>query len=119
MLFILERKPQISLTVPIYYELYDLLNKASEQKGRFINLPIDITLAVKEGMKKYQKYYAFMDISDTYYTVLVLDPRVKGDLLLAELEDEVTGKDIIEGLCRNIHQNYSVNMVEQSQSGPV
>ena len=58
---------------------------------------------MKEGMKKYQKYYAFMDISDTYYTALVLDPCVKGDLLLAELEDEVIGKDIIKGLRRNIH----------------
>jgi hypothetical protein len=47
MLFISERKPQISLTVPIYYELHDLLDKASKQKGRFINLPIDIILAVK------------------------------------------------------------------------
>jgi hypothetical protein len=53
MLFISERKPQISLTVLIYYKLHGLLDEASEQKGRFINLPIDITLAVKEGMKKY------------------------------------------------------------------
>jgi hypothetical protein len=58
---------------------------------------------VKEGMKKYQKYYAFMDISDTYYTALVLDPHIKGDLLLAELEDKVTGKDILKGLHENIH----------------
>jgi hypothetical protein len=68
---------------------------------------------VKEGMKKYQKYYTFMDVSDTYYTALVLDPHIKGDLLLAELEDEVTGKDILKGLCENIHQNYSVNSATQ------
>jgi hypothetical protein len=74
---------------------------------------------VKEGMKKYQKYYTFMDVSDTYYTALVLDPYIKGNLLLAELEDEVTGKDTLKGLHENIHQNYSVSTVEQSQSGPI
>ena len=60
-----------------------------------------------------------MDVFNIYYTALVLELRIKGDLLLAELEDEVTDKDILEGLCKNIHQNYSVNIVEQSQSGPV
>jgi hypothetical protein len=58
-----------------------------------------------------------MDTSDTYYTALVLDPRVKSNLLLAKLEDEVTGKDISKDLYENIHQNYSVSMVKQS--GPV
>jgi hypothetical protein len=113
-LFVSERKPQISLTVPIYYELHDLLDEASEQKGRFTNLPNDISLAVKEGMRKYKKYYAFMDASDTYYTALVLDPRVKGDLLLDELEDEATGKDILKSLRENLHQNYSVSIIELS-----
>lgn len=51
-----------------------------------------------------------MDVFNIYYTALVLELRIKGDLLLAELEDEVTDKDILEGLCKNIHQNYSVNM---------
>jgi tRNA uridine 5-carbamoylmethylation protein Kti12 len=56
-LFVSEKKPQISLAVPIYYELHDLLDEASERKERFINLDEDISLAVKEGMKKYKKYY--------------------------------------------------------------
>jgi hypothetical protein len=55
-LFISERKPQISLTISIYCKLHDLLGEVSEQKGRFINLSNDISLAVKEGIKKYQKY---------------------------------------------------------------
>lgn len=44
----------------------------------------DILLVVKRGMKKYQKCYTFMDVSDAYYTTLVLDPRMKADILLGE-----------------------------------
>ena len=105
-LFVSERKPQISLAVPIYYELHDLIAEASERKDRFQDLDEDISLAVKEGMKKYKKYYTFMDTSDTYYTALILDPRVKGDLLLEELEDETTGKEILQTLRDNLHRNY-------------
>lgn len=50
-----------------------------------------------------------MDASDTYYTALILDPRVKGDLLLEELEDEDTGRRILQSLRDNLHRDYSVN----------
>ncbi|KAF1808085.1 hypothetical protein P152DRAFT_406142, partial [Eremomyces bilateralis CBS 781.70] len=86
-LFVSERKPQISLTVPLYYELYDLLNEGSEAQGVFSGLNRDITQAIKEGIKKYEKYYTFIDELDTYYTTLILDPRVKGDLILNKLEE--------------------------------
>lgn len=113
-LFVSEKKPQISLAVPIYYELYDLLDEASERRERFTDLDEDISLAVKEGMKKYKKYYTFMDASDTYYTALILDPRVKGDLLLDELEDENTGRKILQSLRDNLHRDYPVNTLESS-----
>jgi hypothetical protein len=78
-LFISERNPQISLAVPIYYELLELLNDVKEGNGDFAKLDGDMIAAVKEGMKKYKKYYPIMDDCDTYYTALVLDPRVKGE----------------------------------------
>ncbi|KAK9490985.1 hypothetical protein V1508DRAFT_423215 [Lipomyces doorenjongii] len=56
------------LTVPIYYELHDLLHDASERRGSFSKIDMDIA--------KYKKYYSIMDEIDTYYTALVLDPRV-------------------------------------------
>ncbi|EED21581.1 hypothetical protein TSTA_088170 [Talaromyces stipitatus ATCC 10500] len=96
------------LVIPIYYKLYDLLDEASERKERFLDLDEDISLAVKEGIKKYKKYYTFMDASDTYYTALILDPRVKGDLLLDELEDEATRREILKALHDNLHRDYSV-----------
>jgi len=35
-----------------------------------------------------------MDKSDTYYTLIILDSRIKGELFLAELEDKNNGRDI-------------------------
>ncbi|EED11899.1 hypothetical protein TSTA_110780 [Talaromyces stipitatus ATCC 10500] len=108
------RSPQQTPRVPIYYELHDLLDEASERKERFLDLDEDISLAVKEGMKKYKKYYTFMNASDTYYTAIVLDPRIKGDLFLDELEDETTRKEILQALCDNLHCDYPVPNIESS-----
>jgi hypothetical protein len=56
-LFVSEHKPQISLAVPLYYDLHDLLHETSECQGSFTGLDPDIASAMKEGMKKYKKYY--------------------------------------------------------------
>ena len=83
-----DRRPQISLTVPLYYELHDLLHESIESTGIFKELDPDIASAMKEGLNKYEKYYTFKDESEIYYTALVLDPHVKGDLISGELEDK-------------------------------
>jgi hypothetical protein len=106
-LFISERKPQISLAVPIYYALHNILAKAAEQKGDFDNLDNNIAIAVREGMKKYNKYYTFIDVSDVYYTALILDPQIKGEMLVKELQaDGDSGRLILHELCSTLHQNY-------------
>lgn len=79
--------PQISMALPIYYELHELLHDASDRCGQFSELDLDLVAAVKQGLKKYKKYYTFMDESDIFYTTTVLDPRMKGDLILKELSD--------------------------------
>jgi hypothetical protein len=114
-LFLSEHKPQISLAVPIYYDLHDLLHEASECQGSFTGLDPDIASAMKEGMKKYKKYYTFMDESDTYYTALILDPRVKGDLILKELDDIEAGNLILKAIRDNLHQNYPLPECEIPQ----
>ncbi|KAJ6168129.1 hypothetical protein N7497_000972 [Penicillium chrysogenum] len=76
--------------LPIYYELHDLLHDVAERKEDFADLTEDIASAVGGSIKKYIKYYTFMDASDLYYTALVLDPRVKG-ALLNELGEENAG----------------------------
>ncbi|KAK9327500.1 hypothetical protein V1520DRAFT_263328, partial [Lipomyces starkeyi] len=66
----------ISLSIGMYYELQDLLDMA-------------------QGLKKYHKYYAFLDEQDAYYIALILDPRFKAELSKAELKDEEAAKYII------------------------
>lgn len=111
-LFISKRNPQISLAVPIYYELHKLLDDMMEGNGEFARLDRDIIAAVKEGMKKYEKYYSIMDDCDTYYTALVLDPRVKGEMVLRELQDGNAGTMILETIRTNLHQVYAACNLE-------
>jgi hypothetical protein len=59
--------PQISFAIPIYYDLHDLLNEASDWTGEFANLDQDIVYAVSTSLGKYQKYYDFMDGVNAYY----------------------------------------------------
>ncbi|EED24162.1 sugar transporter, putative [Talaromyces stipitatus ATCC 10500] len=94
---------EISLTVPIYYEFYDVLHDAAERKEDFADIDEDIASAVRESINKYTKYYTFMDISDTYYTALILDPRIKADLIGRRGD---TGRNILNVLLDNLHEKY-------------
>jgi len=47
-----------------------------------------------------------MDESEIYYTALVLDPRVKGDLISRELEDKEASDLILEAIRNNLHKKY-------------
>ena len=75
-----------------------------EGNSDFAKLDRDIIAAVKEGMEKYEKYYSIMDNCDTYYTALVLDPRVKGEMVLWELQDGNAGTMILETIRTNVHK---------------
>lgn len=111
-LFISKRNPQISLAVPISYDLHELLDDMREGSGDFAKLDRDIIAAVKERMKKYQKYYSIMDDCDTYYAAHVLDPRIKGEMVLRELQDGNAGTMILDTIRANLHQVYTVSSPE-------
>ena len=83
-----------------------MLDEGSELQGAFKELDPDIASAMKEGLKKYKKYYTFMDESAFYYTALVLDPRVKGDLIKRELEDKEASDLILTAIRNNLHLKY-------------
>ena len=53
-------------------------------------------------MKKYRKYYDFMDTQDIYYITLVFDPRFKILLLEKEL-DETVISIVIAGIKELLH----------------
>ena len=44
-----------------------------------------------------------MDESEIYYTALILDHRVKGELILRELEDPKAGSLILTAIRDNLH----------------
>lgn len=111
-MFISKRNLQISLAVPIYYKLHELLKDVREGNGDFVNLDRVIIATVKEGIKKYEKYYSIMNDCDTYYTALVLDPQVKGEKVLRELQDGNTGTMILEMIRINLHQVYAASNPE-------
>ena len=56
-------------------------------------------------MKKYRKYYDFMDTQDIYYITLVFDPRFKILLLEKEL-DETVISIVIAGIKELLHTQY-------------
>lgn len=95
-----------------------MLHDAAERKEDFADIDEDIASTVREGTNKYMKYYTFMDISDTYYTALILDPRVKADLLLYELDDEYTGKKILKVLRDNPHEKYPETTDQRTMAEP-
>lgn len=105
-LFISEKRPQINLVLLIYYELHDLLHNAAECRDEFTDLAEDIAGAVERSIKKYMKYYTFMDATDIYYTTLVLDPQVKGALLVNKLGEENAGRNILQNLRDKLHRRY-------------
>jgi hypothetical protein len=100
-----KRQPQISLVIPIYYELHDTLNDAVSRQGEFLHLDPDIASAVSAGISKYKKYYDFMDGQDAYYIALVLDPRFKTLLLEKELGKDTAPK-VIKHIKELLHEQY-------------
>jgi hypothetical protein len=80
-------KPQLSLSVAIYYELDDFFEDAKAKENQFVDIDKSIRVAICTSYKKYKKYYAFVDIMNIYYIAMILDPRVKCELLNQELEE--------------------------------
>ncbi|KAJ5982209.1 hypothetical protein N7451_012309 [Penicillium sp. IBT 35674x] len=104
-LLVSRRQSQISLAIPIYYELHDMLEDAASAQGEFSDISSDIAAAVSAGMKKYKKYYELMDSQDAYYIALILDPRFKTLLLEKEL-GEMTAPKVIRTVKETLHMQY-------------
>lgn len=99
------RQSQISLAIPIYYELHDMLEDAASGRGDFSGLSDDIASAVSGGINKYKKYYNHMDAQDAYYMALVIDPRFKTLLLEKELGEEMAPQ-VIQSVKGALHEQY-------------
>lgn len=113
--FVSQKQPQISMMMPVYFKLHELLHQGVGKEGIFADLDDDVADAMYQGMLKYKKNYVFEDLSDTYCLASILDPMVKGDLLLKELGDE-SGKLIIDAILESIHKNYYISPELRAQA---
>jgi hypothetical protein len=105
-LLVSKSKPQLSLSIALYYELVDFFQDAQNRQGLFVNIDESIIVAIQAGLAKYQKYYAFVDELDIYYIAMILDPRFKCELLKQELEDQDATLMIINQLRAFLHRRY-------------
>jgi hypothetical protein len=101
-------KPQLSLSVAIYYELDDFFRDAEAKENLFKDIDESIRVAVCAGLGKYKKYYTFIDTMDVYYIAMILDPRIKCELLKQELDKE-GAHEVIEQMRAFLHQHYPRN----------
>ncbi|KAK9246143.1 hypothetical protein V1506DRAFT_457591, partial [Lipomyces tetrasporus] len=96
-------KPQLSLSIALYYELEELFQDASNREGLFKDA--DQVL-----------YFGFVDEVNTYYIAMILDPRFKCELLKQELEDDVAASFLITQLRDFLHRHYPPENEPQSPS---
>lgn len=111
--FVSRDRPQLSMAIPLYYRLHDLLYQTETVRGVFTHIDKDIQAAVYHAFGKYDKYYKLMEHVDAYYTSLVLDPRVKGDVFKSHLvdSDQQAGKDIITHIRTSLYAKYAANQL--------
>lgn len=109
---------QISLVIPVYYEVYDMLEDAASAQGDFSDLSSDIALAFSAGLKKYKKYYELMDGQDAYYIALILDPRFKTLLLEKELGQVMAAK-AIGSVKETLHEQYTLKPMPDLSKVPI
>jgi len=117
--FVSQSAPQISYTVPIYYDLHNIMNDVADRDGEFTSFNEDIANAVQSSLALYQKYYDFMDGLDVYYIALILNPRYKTRLLEQELGSEA--RSIIEHIKDVLNLQYPATSVQptHSQQSPI
>lgn len=80
-----EKKALMRFAVSIYWDLHELFDAVVDRTGIYADLDPDIAAAFESARSKYDKHYRLMDENNLYYTALVLDPRIKGQLLVKEL----------------------------------
>ncbi|OAF59133.1 hypothetical protein VC83_04176 [Pseudogymnoascus destructans] len=96
------------MSVYLYFECKSFLEDAIDQKGDFASLDDDISKAVQVGLRKYEKYYAYMDHgSNIHYIAMMLDPQLKFEMLKEEFEDEDATNVVKEQIRTYLHDRYS------------
>ncbi|KAH8799135.1 ribonuclease H-like domain-containing protein [Xylogone sp. PMI_703] len=90
---------------------FDEFTRLVDRERDFQDFDPDVAFAAKSAIDKYQKYYSFMDDSNTYYAAAILDPRVKTRLLEHELPKS-DARILIQGLREELHEQYQYSSPE-------
>ncbi len=97
---------QITLSLPIYYTLHDILHDVREKMGIFKDVHDSVVQAATKGLVHFEKYYELMDGNDMYFIAATLHPKYKGVWLERQLGDDV-GKTIIDHIQSHLETRFS------------
>jgi len=95
---------QITLSLPIYYCIQDILLDVKDRKKSFKNIDDKIVKAVESGLQHFEKYYNIMDGNDTYFIATVLHPKYKGSWLAKQLGEP--GPDVVKHIQNTLENSY-------------
>jgi len=79
--------PSLVDSLPIYWNLDDLLDDVRTAQGEFTGVDADIRQAVERATRKMDQFTKKMDDNILYYVAVVLDPRIKTSLIEAQMDE--------------------------------
>jgi hypothetical protein len=72
-------------SLPIYWNLDDILDDIKKAEGNFHDITKDIQDAVETEIQKLGKFIKIMDGNILYYVAAILDPRIKTSYIKAQI----------------------------------
>jgi hypothetical protein len=72
-------------SLPIYWNLDDLLDNIKKAEGDFEDVTVEIQDAAEKGIRKMNKFAKRMDDNILYYVASILDPRIKTSFIEAQM----------------------------------
>jgi hAT family C-terminal dimerisation region/Domain of unknown function (DUF4413) len=77
--------PSIIESLPIYWNLDDLLDDVKNSKGDFTNVSREVQAAAGKAIRKLDKFTKKMDDNLLHYVACILDPRIKTKFIAAQM----------------------------------
>jgi hAT family C-terminal dimerisation region len=107
--------PTIVESLPIYWNLDDILDDIKKGEGDFQGITKDIQDAAEAGIQKMNKFAKKMDGNILYYVAAVLDPRIKTSVIRAQMNQE-DANVIVSQVREFLKKQYPLD--EDSSSSP-
>jgi hypothetical protein len=79
--------PTIVESLPVYWNLDDILDDIRKAEGDFEGTSKEIQDAIEAGVHKMDKFTKMMDANILYYVAAILDPRIKTSFIKAQMSE--------------------------------